>query len=194
MTECIVYRSAKREETYLYLEASRSLDELPEELSVSFGRAIEVMRLGLKPETRLAIADTATVLAALVTYATVKLLGNVILLYGRRTMVFSVLAGFLFGYLTRYLLVFNAAADLGVDATLLQSIGYIIPGLIANWFERQGILRTIDLSRQKLNMDVLDIVQFHGAPRSSDDRAAAYEALPESMKEKLDGLKALYAR
>ena len=65
MTECIVYRSAKREETYLYLEASRSLDELPEELAASFGRAVEVMRLDLTLETRLAIADTATVLAAL---------------------------------------------------------------------------------------------------------------------------------
>ena len=38
------------------------------------------------------------------------------LLYGRRTMVFCVLAGFLFGYLTRYLLVFNEACTLGVDA------------------------------------------------------------------------------
>ena len=65
MTECIVYRSAKREETYLYLEASRSLDELPEELAASFGHAVEVMRLDLKPNTHLAIAHTPTVLGAL---------------------------------------------------------------------------------------------------------------------------------
>jgi len=25
----------------------------------------------------------------------------------------------------------------------MQSIGYIIPGLIANWMERQGIFRTL---------------------------------------------------
>jgi gamma-polyglutamate biosynthesis protein CapC len=85
----------------------------------------------------------ATVLAALVTFGAVKLLGRVILLYGRRTMVFCVLAGFLFGYLTRYLLVFNEAMSLGVDARVLQSIGYIIPGLMAYWMLRQGIVETL---------------------------------------------------
>lgn len=85
----------------------------------------------------------ATVLAALVTYGAVKLLGRVMLLYGRRTMVFCVLAGFLFGYLTRYLLVFNEAMALGVDARVLQSIGYIIPGLMAYWMLRQGIVETL---------------------------------------------------
>jgi poly-gamma-glutamate biosynthesis protein PgsC/CapC len=85
----------------------------------------------------------ATVLAALVTFGAVKLLGRVMLLYGRRTMVFCVLAGFLFGYLTRYLLVFNEAMALGVDARVLQSIGYIIPGLMAYWMLRQGIVETL---------------------------------------------------
>lgn len=84
-----------------------------------------------------------TVLAALVTYGFVKLLGRFILLYGRRTMVFSVLAGFLFGYLTRYLLVANAAMGLGVDTGMIQSIGYIIPGLIAYWMLRQGVVETL---------------------------------------------------
>ena len=84
-----------------------------------------------------------TVLAALVTYGFVKLVGRFVLLYGRRTMVFSVLAGFLFGYLTRYLLVFNATFDLGVDTSVIQSIGYIIPGLIAYWMSRQGVVETL---------------------------------------------------
>lgn len=84
-----------------------------------------------------------TILASLVTYGTVKLLGKVILLYGRRTMVFSVLAGFLFGYLTRYILVFNDTLALGVDTNVIQSIGYIIPGLIAYWMVRQGVVETL---------------------------------------------------
>ena len=84
-----------------------------------------------------------TVLAALVTYGFVKLLGRFILLYGRRTMVFSVLAGFLFGYLTRYLLQANEAIGLGVDTGMIQSIGYIIPGLIAYWMLRQGVVETL---------------------------------------------------
>jgi gamma-polyglutamate biosynthesis protein CapC len=85
----------------------------------------------------------ATTLAALVTFSVVKGLGRVILLYGRRTMVFCVLAGFLFGYLTRYLLIFNETLALGVDAAVLQSIGYIIPGLMAYWMMRQGIFETL---------------------------------------------------
>jgi len=84
-----------------------------------------------------------TILAALVTYGFIRILGRFVLLYGRRTMVFSVLAGFLFGYLTRYLLVFNAAMDLRVDTNVIQSIGYIIPGLIAYWMSRQGVVETL---------------------------------------------------
>ncbi len=84
-----------------------------------------------------------TILASLVTYGSVNLLGKVILLYGRRTMVFSVLAGFLFGYLTRYFLIFNDFIGLGVDTSVIQSIGYIIPGLIAYWMLRQGVVETL---------------------------------------------------
>ena len=84
-----------------------------------------------------------TVLASLVTYAFIRLVGRFVLLYGRRTMVFSVLAGFLFGYLTRHILVFNDAMQLGVDTSVIQSIGYIIPGLIAYWMMRQGVVETL---------------------------------------------------
>ena len=84
-----------------------------------------------------------TILASLVTYGFIRLLGRFVLLYGRRTMVFCVLAGFLFGYLTRYILVFNNAMNLGVDTSVIQSIGYIIPGLIAYWMMRQGIVETL---------------------------------------------------
>ncbi len=84
-----------------------------------------------------------TILASLVTYGFVKIVGRTVLLYGRRTMVFCVLAGFLFGYLTRYILVFNDALNLGVDTSVIQSIGYIIPGLIAYWMMRQGVVETL---------------------------------------------------
>lgn len=103
-----------------------------------------------------------TIGAALLTYVTVKALGRVILLYGRRTMVFSVLAGYLFGYLTRYLLVFNAATGLGVDAVMLQSIGYIIPGLIAYWMLRQGIVETLCTMLMAAFIVRLGLVVAHG--------------------------------
>ena len=46
-------------------------------------------------------------------------------------------------------------------------------------YTRNGILRTVDESRKKLRMDVIDIVQFHGLPGSEDDKKAAFEALFE---------------
>ncbi len=84
-----------------------------------------------------------TILASLVTYGFIRILGRFVLLYGRRTMVFCVLSGFLFGYLTRYILIFNDVMGLGVDTSVIQSIGYIIPGLIAYWMMRQGIVETL---------------------------------------------------
>jgi len=103
-----------------------------------------------------------TIIAALITYGSVKIMGRFILLYGRRTMVFCVLAGFLFGYLTRYLMVFNAAVDLGVDAALLQSVGYIIPGLIAYWMMRQGVVETLCTMFMAAFLVRLALVVAHG--------------------------------
>jgi hypothetical protein len=54
-----------------------------------------------------------------------------------------VLLGFLFGYLTRYILIFHDTLKLGVDTSVVQSIGYIIPGLIAYWMMRQGVVETL---------------------------------------------------
>lgn len=48
---------------------------------------------------------------------------------------------------------------------------------IAKDYTPEGILRTIDESRKKLDMDVIDIVQFHGLPGADDDHGVAFEAL-----------------
>ncbi|MBS11912.1 MAG: hypothetical protein CME19_09975 [Gemmatimonadetes bacterium] len=44
-------------------------------------------------------------------------------------------------------------------------------------YSPEGITETIDASRKKLQMDVIDIVQFHGVPGDKDDEEAAYDAL-----------------
>jgi aryl-alcohol dehydrogenase-like predicted oxidoreductase len=46
----------------------------------------------------------------------------------------------------------------------------------------KGITQTIDESRKKLNMDVIDIVQFHGLPGKDDDTQAAFDALLEAKE------------
>ena len=51
----------------------------------------------------------------------------------------AVLIGFVFGALSRDLLLMRYR-DLPID---LRTIGYVLPGLIANWMERQGVISTL---------------------------------------------------
>ena len=62
---CSIYRSTKKEGTYLYVNKSRGLDCVPESLIELFGSLREAMTLQLTPEKKLARADTQKVLAAL---------------------------------------------------------------------------------------------------------------------------------
>ena len=50
-----------------------------------------------------------------------------------------VLIGFIFGYLSRQM----APLRLTQEIVGLEAIGYIIPGLIANWMEQQGVVETV---------------------------------------------------
>ena len=81
-----------------------------------------------------------TVLVALATFFTVKFLSNYMFIYGRRRTVFIILVGFAFGWLSRELLVIQHNSSWSIE---MQTIGLIIPGLIANWMERQGVIETI---------------------------------------------------
>ncbi len=81
----------------------------------------------------------ATIAVSLATLLIIKVVGRFMLVFGRRMLLLGVLVGYLLGYVTRivpHLTVGAAHFDLGV-------IGYVIPGLVAYWMNRQGILETI---------------------------------------------------
>ena len=80
-----------------------------------------------------------TLVAASLTWLIVKALSQVALIYGRRLLVISVLIGYVLGYVTR---VFSPVT---IQAGLydISAIGYVIPGLMAYWIERQGFFRTL---------------------------------------------------
>lgn len=80
-----------------------------------------------------------TVACALLTLGLLKILSRYMLIYGRRRIVIAVLIGFVFGALSRDLLLMRYR-DLPID---LRTIGYVLPGLIANWMERQGVISTL---------------------------------------------------
>ncbi len=79
-----------------------------------------------------------TLLVAIAVWIVMQIVGRFVFVYGRRRMVLAILLGFIFGFLSRKLFAFGIAGDVGLEA-----IGYIIPGLIANWMERQGVYKTI---------------------------------------------------
>ncbi|MCD4651670.1 MAG: poly-gamma-glutamate biosynthesis protein PgsC [Candidatus Cloacimonetes bacterium] len=79
-----------------------------------------------------------TLLVSLATLMMIKLISKFTLVYGKRRMVLSILIGFIFGWISNIAFQWFPFGD-----TPLRSIGFIIPGLIANWFERQGVIKTV---------------------------------------------------
>ncbi|MCA9618709.1 MAG: poly-gamma-glutamate biosynthesis protein PgsC [Myxococcales bacterium] len=80
-----------------------------------------------------------TVGTGFVTFGIVHAMSSFVLIYGRRRTVIMILVGYLVGTLVR-----------GTIGTLpsptgeeMHVIGFIIPGLIAIWLDRQGLVETI---------------------------------------------------
>ena len=80
-----------------------------------------------------------TFLCALLTYALVQIASRFALVYGRRRTAAMILVGFLL----RYAMQGAVAAYLPAVSESLDIIGHIVPGLIAIWMARQGIVETI---------------------------------------------------
>ena len=80
-----------------------------------------------------------TILVAILVWGIIQWMGTVMFLYGKRRIVLALILGFFFGYLSRNFIYFPE--NIGSVAV----IGNIIPGLIANWMDRQGVIRTISV-------------------------------------------------
>ncbi len=87
------------------------------------------------------ITILATLSISLIVFIIVKFLGKFMFIYGRRRMVITVLLGFIIGWMARHYGIFaNLSSDYSVNV-----IGFIIPGLIANAMEKQGIVKTLSI-------------------------------------------------
>ena len=80
-------------------------------------------------------------IVSLATFLIIKVLGNYTFLYGRRQMVLSLLIGCLLANFSRYFL----SIDISGNTLELQAVGWVIPGLIAHWFGKQGVFKTISV-------------------------------------------------
>ena len=85
------------------------------------------------------IMIATTLLLAYATYAIVHALSSFMIIYGRRRTVLMIITAFLLGALLRH---FGQVpiANSGLD---IKVVGYIIPGLIAIWIDRQGLIETL---------------------------------------------------
>lgn len=79
-----------------------------------------------------------TLAVAWMTWMTVKMMSTIMIIYGRRRTVITLLVGFLYGAFFRSM-GYVETVSLVFDLSL---IGYLIPGLIAIWIEKQGLIET----------------------------------------------------
>ena len=79
-----------------------------------------------------------TLVVSYLTYFIVHSLSAVMIIYGRRRTVLMILVGFAMGALLRSF----GTLPLPMTTVDLSIIGYIIPGLIAIWIDRQGLLES----------------------------------------------------
>lgn len=80
----------------------------------------------------------STILVAYLAYLIVKVVSTFAIVYGRRRTVLTILVGYLLGAAMRSL----AGAQIGYQLDITV-IGYIVPGLIAIWMDRQGVIETV---------------------------------------------------
>ena len=74
-----------------------------------------------------------TFFIAYVAYLIIYYLSKYILIYGRRRVILSLLVAFLLGLIVR--------TNVNMPGSL-DYIGFIIPGLVASWYDKQGVVRT----------------------------------------------------
>ena len=89
-----------------------------------------------------------TVGAGMATYAIVHALSLTTIIYGKRRTVIMILVGYVIGMSIGTLSLAPWLSSSGLASTSpveLSVIGYIIPGLIGIWIDRQGLVETISV-------------------------------------------------
>lgn len=110
---------------------------LAELFGIAAGGLIVPGYLALSLHQPLRIA--ATVGAGFVTHAIVQAMASFAIVYGRRRTVLTILTGYVIALSLRSI----PGGVGGAWAAEYQLVGYIIPGLIALWLDRQGVVETL---------------------------------------------------
>ncbi len=89
-----------------------------------------------------------TIIAALLTYFAVHSLSTFIIIYGKRRTVLMITIGYLVRGLMETIPFYTSdplmrLSELSGAPAEFSVIGYVIPGLIAIWMDRQGVIETL---------------------------------------------------
>jgi poly-gamma-glutamate biosynthesis protein PgsC/CapC len=100
----------------------------------------------------------STIGASLLSLMVLKLASRWALIYGRRRLFLSVVLGYAFAEISR-LLFYAAPSELLMQ---LQAFGFILPGLLAYWMDKQGILPALGMLSVVVTMVRLLLIVIHG--------------------------------
>ena len=98
-----------------------------------------------------------TIVVGIITYLIVKLISLYIIIYGRRLLIVSILIGYLIAYFTKI----SPMVAMNTLSINIETIGFVIPGLIAYWIARQGIIPTISAMIIVSSLVRLTIIIIH---------------------------------
>ena len=110
---------------------------LTETLGVTAGGVIVPGYIAIYLHEPIKVLSTFAV--SVLVFIIVWILSHFMMIYGKRRLVLCLLLGFFLGYLSKLYFRFPVS-DLD-----LSVIGNIIPGLIASWMDRQGVIRTLSV-------------------------------------------------
>jgi poly-gamma-glutamate biosynthesis protein PgsC/CapC len=80
-----------------------------------------------------------TLASGFAAFGLIRGLGSTIIIFGRRRTILMILAGYLIGMAARYFFGEMMSAQ-GED---IPVIGFIVPGLIAIWLDRRGVIESL---------------------------------------------------
>ncbi|MBA7693705.1 Capsule biosynthesis protein CapC [subsurface metagenome] len=98
-----------------------------------------------------------TIVVGIITYLIVKLISLYIIIYGRRLLIVSILIGYLIAYFTKI----SPMVAMNTWSINIETIGFVIPGLIAYWIARQGIIPTLSAMIIVSSLVRLTIIIIH---------------------------------
>lgn len=143
---------------------------LSELFGLAAGGVVVPGYLALSLDKPLSVAVTVGV--AMVSFLLVRGISAYVIVYGRRRSSLMILAGYLLGVVAELAVRPQLSRIFGADASStlpgiaadFHVVGYVIPGLIAIWLDRQGVVQTLAVMFTAAAMVRLVLLAVTGEP------------------------------